>query len=133
MDGDGDADARVPLLRASLDGGLAAPDAAPSPAAALFEMEYAPFLDEGLLQELRSIHEHDVEAGAAAGGGAPEELPHADDEVFKARARATLPLAASLAASLAARSAAGGGGAKGALSPLLPPRSRRRPGPGLGA
>lgn len=46
------------------------------------EMEYPPYLDEGLLQELRSIHEHDVEAGQVP-GAVPEDLPHADDEVFK--------------------------------------------------
>ncbi|KIZ01371.1 hypothetical protein MNEG_6586 [Monoraphidium neglectum] len=77
MDTD-DPDLRAPLLP---------PGAGPAPAPeadGLYmpeQLEY-PFLDENLLQELRSIHEHDVEAGAAA---LPEELPHGDDEVFKMR------------------------------------------------
>lgn len=82
MDGDESDGAREPLLAA------AAPSA-PDPASAdgglggfmPEHLEY-PYLDEGLLQELRSIHEHDVEAGAP---GPPEELPHDDDDVFKVR------------------------------------------------
>jgi len=79
MDGE-DADARVPLLARSVS-----EDRMDPPPDALYEALEYPFIDENLLQELRSIHEHDVEAGQGA-GGAPEELPHGDDEVFKVRA-----------------------------------------------
>ncbi|KAI8473618.1 MAG: hypothetical protein J3K34DRAFT_518899 [Monoraphidium minutum] len=83
MDADGADSVRAPLL-----GGAASllPDSAEADGGLFLgpeRMEY-PFLDESLLQELRSIHEHDVEAGGA-GAAAPEELPHADDEVFKMR------------------------------------------------
>ncbi|GBF90826.1 transient receptor potential channel protein [Raphidocelis subcapitata] len=91
MNGDADDDdARVPLLRASpdgaADGGRAGPmaggglDGAQSPAAAFYDIY--DIIDEGLLNELRSIHEHDIEAGVAH---AAEELPHDDDDVFKMR------------------------------------------------
>jgi hypothetical protein len=94
----GDDDLRAPLLsplerQASAGPGASGNARAAAAAAAatdgdvdstapMFDpMEY-PYLDETVLNELRDIQaEFDIEAGG--GGGAPEELPHADEDVFK--------------------------------------------------
>jgi hypothetical protein len=105
MDGGGvgDEEVRVPLLSAAGGaGGIERQDSAAGAAqsksgakgagggadeeddagttAPMFDPAEYPYLDENLLNELRDIQvEFDVEAAAAA----PEELPHADEDVFK--------------------------------------------------